>query len=115
MLNKGYKGKEVMNKMFAAVLAAISLTVAMPVSAESTEAPMVTETTILYVDINNDSAEKMADLLKGIGLKKANAIVAYRKEHGPFSNVEDLIMVSGIGPSTLEKNRSALRIGDTEY
>ncbi len=105
-----------MNKMFAAVFATISLFVAMPAFAETaaTADATSTEDVILYVDINNDSAEKMADLLKGVGIKKANAIVSYREENGPFTAVEDLMSVSGIGPSTLEKNRAAIQVGETE-
>jgi competence protein ComEA len=56
----------------------------------------------------------MADLLKGVGLKKAQAIVDYRTEYGAFSAPEDLLNVSGIGPSTLEKNRLIIRIGESE-
>ena len=39
--------------------------------------------------------------LDGIGDKKAQNIVEYRKEHGPFKNKEDLLEVSGIGESIL--------------
>ncbi|WP_320821531.1 ComEA family DNA-binding protein [Reinekea sp.] len=66
----------------------------------------------LYVNINTASAEKMADLLTGIGLMKAQAIIAYRDANGPFLSVEDLLLVTGIGTATLEKNRPALRLAD---
>lgn len=72
------------------------------------------ESVVLYVDINNDGAEKLADLLDGIGTSRAEAIVAYREEHGPFIAPEDLLNVSGIGPATLEKNRQKIRIGMTD-
>ena len=32
----------------------------------------------------------------------AEAIVSYREEHGPFSAVEALLLVPGLGPGTLE-------------
>lgn len=70
----------------------------------------VTESVVLFVDINNDGAEKMADLLSGIGEKKAAMIVAYREENGPFNSVEDLMDVPGIGLATLNKNRAAIRL-----
>lgn len=73
-----------------------------------------TESTILYVDINNDGAEKMADLLDGVGQSRAQAIIDYRTENGPFIAPEDLMNVSGIGPATLEKNRQRIRIGMTD-
>lgn len=40
-------------------------------------------------------------VLPGVGEKKAEAIVAYRQENGPFLQVEDLLEVSGIGEKTL--------------
>ena len=43
-----------------------------------------------------------------IGPAKAEAIVAYREANGPFSSVEDLVLVKGIGGATLEKNRGKL-------
>lgn len=70
-----------------------------------------TETTVLYVDINNDSAEKLADLLDGVGQVRAEAIVAYRDESGPFATPEDLMNVQGIGPATFENNRDRIRVG----
>jgi competence protein ComEA len=96
----------------AAFTIALSLLLATPVFAEDTTTTQ--EEVILYVDINNDSAEKMADLLKGVGLKKAQAIVDFRNENGAFSAPEDLLEVPGIGPATLEKNRLVLRFGETD-
>jgi len=46
--------------------------------------------------------------LTGIGDAKAEAIVAYRTEHGPFQTVEDLAKVTGIGPRTIERNADRL-------
>ncbi|BAU75267.1 Competence protein ComEA helix-hairpin-helix region [Metapseudomonas furukawaii] len=46
----------------------------------------------------------------GIGEAKARAIVQYREENGPFSSVDDLLEVKGIGVKTLEKNRDRLSI-----
>jgi len=69
------------------------------------------EAAILYVDINNDGAEKLADILDGVGSSRAEAIVSYREENGPFIAPEDLMNVPGIGPATLEKNRERIRVG----
>ena len=57
------------------------------------------------VNINTADAATLADGLKGVGLKKAEAIVAYRNEHGPFKSVDELVNVKGIGEKSLEKLR----------
>lgn len=40
--------------------------------------------------------------LPGVGEKRAQDIILYREEHGPFQTVEELTNVSGIGPGILE-------------
>ncbi|WP_320823594.1 ComEA family DNA-binding protein [Reinekea sp.] len=81
-------------------------------SAERLSDQETTEMVQLYVNINSASAEKMADLLSGIGFAKAQAIVAYREANGAFLSVDDLVLVPGIGAATLAKNRSVLRLAD---
>lgn len=49
------------------------------------------------VNINQASAEEMANNLDGIGLVLARRIVDYRTAQGPFKKIEDLQEVSGIG------------------
>ncbi len=48
------------------------------------------------LDINTASAEEFVKV-KGIGEKKAERIIAYRDEHGKFSNIDELKNVKGIG------------------
>ena len=62
------------------------------------------------VDINSADAKTLAESLDGIGLVKAEAIVAYREQHGPFRRAEDLKQVKGIGSKTLDANRDAIVI-----
>ncbi len=63
----------------------------------------------LLVNINTASAAEL-ETLPSIGPKTAEAIIAYRKEHGPFATVEALTDVKGIGPATLEKLRALITI-----
>lgn len=58
------------------------------------------------VDVNSADAQMLAASLQGVGPKVASAIVEYRKRHGPYKTVDDLLNVKGIGPKTLEKNKS---------
>jgi competence protein ComEA len=64
------------------------------------------------VNINKADAATLAKSLDGIGLSKAEAIVAWRGEHGPFKSVDELSQVKGIGPATLERNRDAVLLSD---
>lgn len=53
------------------------------------------------VNINTATLEEL-QTIKGIGKKKAEAILQYRKEHGAFRTKEDLLQVNGIGKKALE-------------
>jgi competence protein ComEA len=64
------------------------------------------------VDINSADAKTLAETLSGVGLVKAEAIVAYRATNGPFRNIEDLGKVKGIGAKTIAANRDAIVIVD---
>jgi len=61
------------------------------------------------VNINTASAEEL-DTLPGIGEVLAAAILQYREEHGPFTSVDQLVDVSGIGEVTLEELRDLVTI-----
>ena len=63
------------------------------------------------VDVNSADARALAVALDGVGLAKAEAIVAWRKQHGPFQSLEDLARVEGIGPHVIERNRDAIVFG----
>ncbi len=56
------------------------------------------------VNLNKAGAKEIAKSLKGIGMKKAKAIVEYREKHGDFKAVEELASVKGIGVATIAKN-----------
>jgi competence protein ComEA len=62
------------------------------------------------VNINTASAEEL-NSLPGIGPALAKRIVDYRREHGPFAQVDDLLAVKGIGPKMLDKIRDRLSVG----
>lgn len=62
------------------------------------------------VSINTASAEDLARVMNGVGLKKAQAIVSYREEYGPFKTVDDLKQVPGMGSALVERNLAVLTL-----
>lgn len=63
------------------------------------------------VNLNTADAATIDRILLNIGAAKAEAIVAYRKEHGAFKSPEQLALVKGIGLKTVEKNRDRIVLG----
>ena len=61
------------------------------------------------ININKASVEELTRL-KGIGSQYAQRIVQYREEHGPFTCVEDIMKVQGIGSKTCEQNKAHMTV-----
>ena len=76
-----------------------------PVSTQMTKTEQSTK-----VNLNAADAESLRRDLFGIGASKAKAIIAYRESNGPFTAVDELLEVKGIGKALLEKNRERLVI-----
>ncbi len=66
------------------------------------------------VDVNTADAQTLADSLKGIGLKKAQAIIDYREANGNFSAAMELTSVKGIGEKTVLKNQEDIALTKEE-
>jgi competence protein ComEA len=62
------------------------------------------------VDINTADAATIARELQGIGLSRAQAIVAYREKNGAFRSAEDLRKIKGIGAKVLDRNRANIKV-----
>jgi competence protein ComEA len=65
---------------------------------------------LMTVNINEADAETIAEVLDGIGHSKAEAIVRYREDNGPFASAEELIEVKGVGEKTLARNEDKIRL-----
>jgi competence protein ComEA len=82
--------------------------VALPAASQVNEVAAATQAET--VNINVADAETLSRQLVGVGQSRAEAIVRYRDEFGPFFTVEDLLQVKGIGKSTLERNRQRISL-----
>lgn len=60
------------------------------------------------ININTADKETLMEVIKGVGEKKAEAIIHYREEHGPFKSIDDLANVQGIGQAIIDKHRDML-------
>ena len=61
--------------------------------------------TLFAFDINSATKEDFMKI-KGIGVKKAEKIIAYRKEHGKFKSADEIVNVKGISKKIVEKIKS---------
>ncbi|ABD81402.1 ComEA family DNA-binding protein [Saccharophagus degradans] len=78
--------------------------------AETEQPAAETQQVVNTVNINKADAEAIATALVGVGKAKAEAIVAYRTQHGEFTSIEQLAEVKGIGEATVAKNKSRLTL-----
>ncbi len=62
------------------------------------------------VNINTATLDEL-DALPGIGPSTAQKIIDYRTQHGPFSRIEDIMNVSGIGPATFDRIKDLITTG----
>jgi len=65
------------------------------------------------VNINTADQETLMTI-KGIGEKRAAAIIVYRDQKGGFKSVDELIDVKGISESLVEKSRDSLTVSSTK-
>ncbi|WP_447602786.1 ComEA family DNA-binding protein [Nitrospira sp. Nam80] len=87
-----------------------SLPVSRPVRTASSQLQPRRSAAQPVVDMNHATLREL-DQLPGIGQALAERVVEYRRSHGPFAAVEDLLLVKGIGPKKLERLRGLVRVG----
>ncbi|MDR0579365.1 MAG: helix-hairpin-helix domain-containing protein [Campylobacteraceae bacterium] len=61
------------------------------------------------IDINSADAKALT-AIKGLGEKKAEAIVEYRDKNGKFKSADDLLKVKGIGKKLLETIKEEVEV-----
>ena len=65
------------------------------------------------VDINSATQAQLQSI-RGIGPRKAQAIIEYRRKNGPFKSVEDLDKVPGFGQKTVQAVKKDITVGNTK-
>jgi len=75
----------------------------------NTSAMTKAKSQVSVVYLNNSLIEQL-ETLKGIGHKKAQAIITYREEVGAFKSVTELTQIKGIGEKILSDNKARLQI-----
>ncbi|MCD6329093.1 MAG: ComEA family DNA-binding protein [Candidatus Cloacimonetes bacterium] len=69
----------------------------------------VTEDIAGKINLNTASISQLMNL-KGIGEKKAQAIIDYRNEHGSFKTIEEIMNVKGIGQGIFDKIKNRIEV-----
>lgn len=61
------------------------------------------------IHLNQADVDTLTQSFKGIGRKRAEAIIAYREANGGFKSIEDLALVKGIGKAFVDRNLQQLQ------
>jgi competence protein ComEA len=69
----------------------------------------ISGTALAAVNINTATKDELVTL-KGVGEKRAQAIIDYRTKNGPFKTVDDLEKVPGIGPGLMKQIKSQIAV-----
>lgn len=91
-----------MKKMFLALLACLAISLS-----------GISLSVYAAVDLNTATSDQLQSV-NGIGPKKAEAIIEYRKKNGQFKSVEDLDKVPGFGKATVDKVKKDITVGNAK-
>lgn len=95
--------------LFAVVLSCI--TVPFALQAQDVKPPVTTavQQPVKKINLNTADVSMLTGSFKGIGQKRAQAIVAFRDTHGKFKSLTDLSQVKGLGSSFVKNNLAQLQ------
>lgn len=79
-----------------------------PAPLDAAESP-TTVHAVTAINLNQATAEQL-QALPGVGPALSERIVRYRTEHGPFSTVDQLTDVKGVGQAKLAKFKDQLSV-----
>lgn len=96
-------------KLIAAALSFVVVTLPVHASTSFNKIP-VKQTAVASnkIDLNKADLSSLTGSFKGIGKKRAEAIIAYREAHQGFKSIEELAEVKGFGQHFIVTNREKL-------
>ncbi|PVY75787.1 competence protein ComEA [Tamilnaduibacter salinus] len=98
-----------MTSLIRAMLIVLALGTAPAMANEAASGSAADDTTATEaININTADAATLAEHLDGVGSVKAEAIVSFREENGPFASAQELTNVTGIGPKTVDANQAGM-------
>lgn len=100
-------------KMFIGLLSFFVLSTALQAAspvppATKPAAPINSAKTTGSINLNSADVKTLTNSVKGIGAKRAEAIVKYRDAQHGFKSIEELANVPGLGKRFVEHNRQEL-------
>lgn len=99
-----------MNAKLFAIFLFLSIISSISVSAVTTPTlQMPPIKTANKINLNTASIKELTNSVKGIGEKRANSIIEYRKANGKFKSISELAQVKGLGKSFVKKYLSVLQ------
>lgn len=101
--------KKLTSALFAFVFSFLLVTTSYAETPKLTTSDAVVAKHAASVNINQADVEALQQI-KGIGKKKAQRIVDYRTQNGPFKSIEELTQIKGISLKILEMNKGRLSI-----
>ena len=109
--NPGFYGIEAGDSIEALIQAAGGTTGSADLSRLKLYIPEIEEEQPQKINLNRAEVW-LLEALPGIGETKAQAIVDYREQNGPFHNINELTKVKGIGITTYERIKHLITVAD---
>lgn len=98
--------------LIAMVLSFLSMSsplYAAPTPSSASAITQEAEATTPKINLNTAELNTLVHSFKGIGEKRAEAIIKYRESHDGFKSVEELAEVSGLGQQFVNRNLAELK------
>ncbi len=95
--------------MKATLLAIMFCVISYPLLAATSHTAVAPTRNVQKINLNSADVNSLMHSIKGIGAKRAEAIVQYRKTHGVFKSVNDLAAVRGFGKTFIKSHAKQLQ------